>query len=134
MNKRKLLLCFVALGTLVASLALAFNMFGKGIRPTYAASPGVNVTDFYIPTGQEPGGTTFDSIGNVWVAIPGCDPSPTCSSNTPPGKIAEYKPASSSCIATYQLPANYDQPLCLPFSVHGNLWSPRPTAGSICLL
>ncbi len=134
MNKRKLLLCFVALGTLVGSLTLAFNMFGKGIRPTYAGSPGVNVSDFYIPTGQEPWGTTFDSSGNVWVAIPGCDPSPTCSSNTPPGKIAEYKPSASSWIATYQLPSGYAQPLFLAFDGQGNLWFPMPMANSIGML
>ncbi len=107
MDRRKLILSLVALGTLAGSLALAFSMFGNGAHSAYAGSPGVTVTDFYIPTGQEPWGTTFDSSGNVWVAIPGCDPSPTCSSSTPPGKIAEYKPSASSWMATYQLPSGF---------------------------
>lgn len=134
MDKRKLLLCFVALGTLIGSLALAWTMFGSGAHSAYAGSSGVNVTDFYIPTGQEPWGTTFDSSGNVWVAIPGCDPAPTCSSNTPPGKIAEYKPSASSWIATYQLPSGFSQALFLAVDGQGNVWFPLLMANSIGML
>ena len=134
MDRRKLLLSFVALGTLVGSLALAFNTFSSGARSAYAGSPGVNVSDFYIPTGNEPWGTTFDSSGNVWVAIPGCDPAPTCSSNTPPGKIAEYKPSASSWIATYQLPAGFGQALFLAVDGQGNLWFPMEMSNSIGML
>ena len=134
MDKRKLILSLVALGTLAGSLALAFSMFGNSAHSAYAGSPGVTVTDFYIPTGQEPWGTTFDSSGNVWVAIPGCDPSPTCGSNTPPGKIAEYKPSASSWIATYQLPSGFAQALFLAVDGQGNLWFPMPMANSIGML
>jgi len=109
MYKRKILLSFVVLGSLLASLALAFNMFGNGIQHSFAQSPGVTVNDFWLISGQEPWGTTFDSKGNVWVAVPGCDPSPTCNATTPPGKIEEYNPATSSWIATYQLPSGYAQ-------------------------
>ena len=98
MDKRKILLSFVALASLLASLALAFNMFGTGTPRGFAQSPGVTVTDFWINGGQEPWGITFDSKGNVWMAVPGCDPSPTCSTTTPPGKIEEYNPAASSWI------------------------------------
>ena len=116
------------------SLVLAFTIFGTGIQHSFAQSPGVNVTDFWINGGQEPWGITFDSNGNVWVAVPGCDPSPTCSASTPPGKIEEYHPASSSWIATYQLPAGYAQPLFLAFDSQGNLWFPMPVANSIGML
>jgi streptogramin lyase len=134
MDKRKLLLCFVALGTLVGSLALAFSMFGKGAHSVSAGSSGVNVTDFYVPAGEDPWGTTFDSSGNVWVALPGCDPAPMCSNGTPPGKIAEYNPSASSWIATYQLPSGFAQPLFLAFDGQGNLWFPMPMANSIGML
>ena len=83
--------------------------------------------------GQEPWGTTFDSNGNVWVAVPGCDPSPTYAT-TPPGKIEEYNPVASSWIATYALPAGYAQPLFLAFDAQGNLWFPMPMANSIGML
>ncbi len=134
MDKRKILLSFVALASLLASLALAFNMFGKGTPRGFAQSPGVTVTDFWINGGQEPWGITFDSKGNVWMAVPGCDPSPTCSTTTPPGKIEEYNPAASSWIATYQLPSGYAQPLFLAFDAQGNLWFPMPMANSIAML
>ncbi|HYX51175.1 MAG TPA: hypothetical protein VE843_15620, partial [Ktedonobacteraceae bacterium] len=109
MNKRKVLLSLVVLCSLLVSLALAFNMFGSGVQRSFAQSPGVTVTDFWMNGGQEPWGTTFDSKGNVWVAVPGCDPSPTCSASTPPGKIEEYNPSASSWIATYTLPTGYAQ-------------------------
>src|SRR5260370_41405583 len=134
MDKRKILLSFIVLGSLLVSLALAFNMFSKGIQHSFAQSSGVTVTDFWINGGQEPWGVTFDSKGNVWVAVPGCDPSPTCSTTTPPGEIEEYNPAASSWIATYQLPSGYAQPLFLAFDDQGNLWFPMPMANSIGML
>ena len=66
MDKRKTLLSFIVLGFLLVSLALAFNMFGTGIQHSFAQSPGVTVTDFWMNGGQEPWGTTYDSKGNVW--------------------------------------------------------------------
>ena len=134
MDKRKTLLSFIVLGFLLVSLALAFNMFGTGIQHSFAQSPGVTVTDFWMNGGQEPWGSTFDSKGNIWVAVPGCDPSPTCSASTPPGKIEEYNPAASSWIATYQLPSGYAQPLFLAFDAQGNLWFPMPMSNSIGML
>ncbi|HVB72412.1 MAG TPA: hypothetical protein VNE38_02555 [Ktedonobacteraceae bacterium] len=134
MDQRKIVLSLVALGTLLASVALALNMFGKGIHSTFAQSPGVTATDYWLNGGQEPWGITFDSRGNVWVAVPGCDPSPTCGSSTPPGKIEEFNPVYSSWIATYQLPAGYAQPLFLAFDANGNLWFPMPMSNSIGML
>ncbi len=92
------------------------------------------MTDFYIPTGQEPWGTTFDGSGNVWVAIPNCDPAPMCGSSSPPGKIAEYKPSASSWVATYQLPSGYSQALFLAVDGQGNVWFPLLMANAIGML
>jgi virginiamycin B lyase len=131
MDKRKILLSFVVMGSLLASLALACNIFGNGLQHSFAQSPGVTVTDFWLNGGQEPWGTTFDSNGNVWVAVPGCDPAPTCSTTTPPGKIEAYNPSTASWIATYQLPSGYAQPLFLAFDAQGNLWFPMPMSNSI---
>jgi streptogramin lyase len=134
MDERKVLLSFVVLGSFVLSLALASTMFGTGMQHSFAQSPGVTATDFYIQSGQEPWGTTFDRNGNVWVAVPGCDPSPYCSTSTPPGKIEEYNPAASSWITTYQLPSGYAQPLFLAFDAQGTLWFPMPMANAIGML
>lgn len=115
MNKRSILARFVVLASLLATLALAFGLLSQGALPGFAQSPSVTATDFWLNGGQEPWGVTFDSKGNVWVAVPGCDPAPTCSSTTPPGKIEEFNPVTSSWIATYQLPAGYGQALFLAF-------------------
>jgi streptogramin lyase len=133
MQKRKKLLGIVVLVALLANLALAFGLFGKGLT-SFAQSPGVTATDYYIASGQEPWGTTFDSKGNVWVAVPGCDPSPMCSTSTPPGKIEVFNPSTTSWIATYQLPAGFGQPLFVQFDASGNLWFAMPMSNSIGML
>lgn len=133
-DKRKIVLSLVALSMILVSLALASGLLGRGIRSTFAQSSGVTVNDYYIPSGQDPWGTAFDSSGNVWVAIPGCDPAPMCNSSTPPGKIAEFNPANSNWIATYQLPSGFAQALFLAFDAQGNLWFPMPMANSIGML
>ena len=134
MDKRKIILSLVMLGSVLASTVLAFTIFGKDIRASHAQSPGVTVTDFWLNRGQEPWGVTFDSQGNVWVAVPGCDPSPTCGGTTPPGKIEVYNPAASSWINTYQLPAGFGQPLFLAFDASGNVWFAMPMSNSIGML
>ena len=114
---------------LSGSFLLAFNMVGKTLNTAFAS--GVTAQDFYIPSGTDPWGTMIDSNGHVWQAIPGCDPAPTCSSNTPPGKIAEFNPSNSSWMNTFTLPAGYAQPLFLAFDGQGRLWFPMPTDNSI---
>lgn len=130
MQKKKLATALVALAVLFASITVTFFGAGRAINTTLAQS-GVNITDYYLQSGQEPWGTTFDSKGNVWLAIPGCDPAPTCSGSTPPGKIAVFKPSSSSWINTWTLPSGYGQALFLAFDSKGNLWFPLPMANSI---
>lgn len=134
MNKRKIVLNLIVLASVLTGMALAFTMFGKGLLASHAQSSGVTVTDFWMNGGQEPWGVNFDSKGNVWVAVPGCDPSPTCGNTTPPGKIEVYNPAASSWITTYQLPAGFAQPLFLAFDASGNVWFPMPMSNSIGML
>lgn len=131
-NMRKFSLGLLVLGSLLGNLALVLGL-ARG-QPSHAQSPGVTATDYWIASGQDPWGTTFDSSGNVWVTVPGCDPSPTCSSSTPPGKIEVFNPASSSWIATYQLPTGFGQPLFVQFDASGNLWFAMPMSNSIGML
>lgn len=110
----------ITLTTLLASVIFSFG----AVHSSRAASALTSVTDYYIPSGLDPWGTAFDSSGNIWVAVPGCDPNPDCGSKTQPGKIEVFNPSTSSWIATYQLPANFGQPLFLAFDASGNLWFP----------
>jgi streptogramin lyase len=135
LNRRKVGVSLVTLAMLIGSTVLAFSIIGNGLSSTHAQQAGgVTFQDYYIPSSYDPWGTAFDSKGNVWLAIPGCDPSPTCSSSTPPGKIAEFNPATSNWIATYQLPIGYAQPLFLAFDAQGRLWFPMPMDNSIGML
>ena len=125
---RKILAGLLGLTMLVGGALLALGIGGYEVHKAHAS--GVTAQDFYIPSGQDPWGTALDGNGHVWLAIPGCDPAPTCSSSTPPGKIAEYNPASSSWMNTYQLPSGYAQPLFLAFDSQGKLWFPMPMNNS----
>ena len=132
---RKIITGLLALSMLIGSAFLAFGLMGYGLHSAHAELQySVTTSDFYIPSSLDPWGTTFDSKGNVWLAIPGCDPTPMCDSNTPPGEIAEFNPASSSWITTYQLPSDYAQPLFLAFDAQGRLWFPLPMGNSIGML
>src|SRR6266446_9198366 len=110
------------------TLAILFSAFSLTFfahspkQQAYASS--LTSTDYQVPSGKDPWGTAFDTNGNVWVALPGCDPSPDCGSSTPPGKIEVFNPSTSSWIATYNLPAGYGQPLFLAFDASGNVWFP----------
>ncbi len=115
-GKKVLLYSFVVV-LLSVSVAVTF----ASLHASRAAST-LTVTDYHIPSGLDPWGTTFDSNGNVWVAVPGCNPNPDCGNNTAPGKIDVFNPSSSTWTKTIQLPAG--QALFLAFDSLGNLWFP----------
>ncbi|HYT42054.1 MAG TPA: hypothetical protein VEP90_06895 [Methylomirabilota bacterium] len=107
---------FIMLG---ACIAISF----ASVHATHAAGT-VTATDYQVQSGLDPWGTTFDKDGNVWVAVPGCNPNPDCGSRTAPGKIEEFSPTSHNWIATYTLPSTFGQVLFLAFDGSGNLWFP----------
>ena len=125
---RRIALCFFSLIVLLCNLQY-FCVFGGIAHPIFAS--GVTLQEFSLSSGHDPWGTTVDSNGHVWLAIPSCDPTPTCTSNLPPGEIAEFNPSTSSWMYTYQLPAGYAQPIFLTFDAQGQLWFSLPMGNSI---
>lgn len=104
------------------------------VHPSFAqhtTSTTITATDFYVPSGIDPWGTTFDSSGNVWLAVPGCDPSTSCSTGTPPGKIEVYSPSSSSWTQILQLPSGYAQAFFLAVDKKGRIWFPAPNNNAL---
>lgn len=130
LQSKKVLRYVLVLLTLIVCVALTLG----AVRPSFAqhtTATTVTATDFSVPSGIDPWGTTFDSSGNVWLAVPGCDPSPTCSTSTPPGKIEVYNPSSSQWTQTLQLPSGYAQALFLAFDKKGRLWFPAPNGNAL---
>jgi streptogramin lyase len=117
-DKKVLLYSFV-LVLLSAGVAVTF----ASVHASRAAGTLSSVTDYQIPSGLDPWGTAFDNAGNVWVAVPGCNPNPDCGNRTSPGKIEVFNPASLTW-TVYQLPSGYGQALFLAFDSTGNLWFP----------
>ena len=103
---------FLSVGVIVAFASI----------DTAQAASTLTTTDYKVPSGLDPWGTTFDTAGNVWVAVPGCNPNPDCGNSASSGKIEVFNPATSSWTKTIQLPSG--QALFLAFDSSGNLWFP----------
>ncbi len=135
-DRKKVFLSLVVLATLVASISMLIGnrLSGAAVHAQRANAQSVTSTDFAAPQGTaDAWGTAFDSHGHVWVAMPGCDLAPQCSS-TFPGKISEFDPATTSWIITYSLPAGYGQPIFLAFDPQGNVWFTMPMSNTIGML
>jgi streptogramin lyase len=101
------------------------------LGPTSAQGAGLkSVTDFPTP-GGDPWGTAADGAGRIWVALPGCDPSPTCSPSTPPGKLALFDPDTQAWATVVALPAGYGQPLFVAVDATGKVWFTMPSTNAI---
>src|ERR1700736_1149216 len=128
-SSRKIPAICMALAVVVASTLLVvqsgIGTHAQGSSPSSISS----VTDYYVP-GTFPWGTAFDSSGRVWVAMPGCDPSPSCSSSTPPGKLGLFDPTTSTWTTTVSLPAGYGQPLFVAIDGAGKVWFTMPVTNA----
>jgi streptogramin lyase len=90
----------------------------------------ITVNDYTTPGGY-PWGMTFDAGGRVWVALPGCDPAPTCPASTPPGKLGLFDPSSHTWTTTVSLPSGYGQPLFVAVDGGGRVWFTTPVTNAI---
>jgi streptogramin lyase len=118
-----------------AAVALVGALLVAGVGSIVAdtsmrAVAAVTATDFATP-GGDPWGTAFDAAGKVWVAMPGCDPAPSCAASTPPGKLGLFDPTSQSFTTTVSLPAGYGQPLFVAVDRNGAVWFTLPVTNAI---
>ena len=128
LQKWRILVSCAALALIVTSALFAVLTF-YGAH----ASSGISSISEYFTPGSDPWGTAFDKSGRVWVALPGCDPSPSCSSSTPPGKLALFDPASQSWATTVTLPTGYGQPLFVAVDQNGKVWFTMPVTNAIAM-
>jgi virginiamycin B lyase len=115
----------------ILTFAVCLLLVLHSVQASFAYRATVSARDFYVASGSDPWGTAIDHNGNIWLAVPGCDPNPTCSSSTPPGKIEEFSVSSSKWIKTVQLPSGYGQALFGAFDSAGNLWFPAPMSNAL---
>lgn len=113
---------------LTASIAIVCYVIA-GSRPTaHANAPTIRETS--LPSAI-PWGVTFDATGNAWVAEPGCDPAPICSTQQAPGNIAQYNRQSFTLVHNYAEPTGYSAPLFLAVDATGTIWFTEPTTNAI---
>ena len=127
---RNILTFCVALILLAASMLLvARSIIGSHAQPTLASSIS-NMSEFPVP-GSDPWGTTFDSSGRVWVALPGCDFAPSCPTGTPPGKLALFDPVAQNWVTIVSLPVGYGQPIFVAVDPNGKVWFTMPVTNAL---
>ncbi len=122
-SKRKSILTrtMIALVSLIGSIALSatligtFSAFAAGIRET--------------PTQANPWGLAFDNGGHVWVAEPGCDAEPNCTTAFQ-SYIGEYNRSDESLVKNYFEPSGYSSPVFLAVK-NNNIWFTQSTTNAI---
>ncbi|HET9919609.1 MAG TPA: hypothetical protein VFQ30_07190 [Ktedonobacteraceae bacterium] len=83
------------------------------------------------PTTMTPWGVAFDyARGFVWVAEPGCEPTPKCPTSFP-GIIGQYALSDGSFIQDFKEPTGYSSPLFLALDKAGHIWFTEPDGDAI---
>jgi len=73
-----------------------------------------------------PWGMAVDAAGDIWFAEPGCNFTPICPSDTPPGQLGEFV-AGAHTVNFYTLPdIAGNQPLFVALDGAGNVWFTTP--------
>lgn len=116
----------LALFCTLTSGALAYAVL-VDIHSAAHASPTLSEINL---SGVDPWGVGFDNNGNVWVAQPGCDPNPVCST-TVRGSIAQVSRTNFTVTATYNEPNNYTSPLFVAVDASNNIWFSEPMSNAI---
>ena len=127
---KSVLRTLTTLALLVASVLFVTDVTSHS-QQAFASTGTTTTKEYAVPNGSDPWGNAIDKNGNVWVALPGCDPSPMCSPGTPSGRIDVFNPSKSKWTASFHLPSNYAQPLFLAFDKSGKVWFPMPMDNSI---
>ncbi|HAG98202.1 MAG TPA: hypothetical protein DDW33_11665 [Ktedonobacter sp.] len=111
-----------------ASSTLIWYLLAGAHLAVHASSPTIRETTLPSPI---PWGVSFDASGNVWVAEPGCDPTPICSPQQAPGNIAQYNRQNFSLVQNYAEPGGYAPPLFLAVDTNGAIWFTEPSINAI---
>jgi streptogramin lyase len=108
---------------------ITYHRSAELAQPDHSAQSTVAVQS---QTANNPWGITIDEQhGLVWVAEPGCDPTPVCQSAFP-SIIGEYSQADGSLIENFKEPdSTYSSPLFVTLDNQGDVWFTEPTTDHI---
>jgi len=120
-NSRKVVKLCLSFIAIVGSVALALTLLDLG----QAHATGIIET----PTHTNPWAIAIDKSSNIWVAEPGCDAEPSCSSPYQ-SYIGEYN-NSDVLLNNYLEPAGYSSPTFLVVSSKGAIWFTEPKTNAI---
>jgi len=106
---------------IIGTIALAWTFLDIG----QAYASGIIETS----TLTNPWAIAIDKSNNIWVAEPGCDAEPSCSSAFP-SYIGEYN-NSDVLLNNYLEPSGYSSPVFLIVNSKGNIWFTEPKTNAI---
>ncbi len=117
----------IVFATMCVIGALIFTFFDIAHHTAHATAGALQQIN---APGADPWGIAFDSNGNEWVAQPGCDPTPTCSSVVQ-GSIAQVNRSTFNIVNNFQEPAGFSSPFFVATDANGNVWFTEPTTNAI---
>lgn len=120
-STRKVVKLCLSLLTIVGSIALAWTLLDIG----QAHASGLIETS----TKMNPWAISIDKSNHIWVAEPGCDAEPSCSSAFP-SYIGEYN-NSDVLLNNYLEPSGYSSPVFLIVNSKGTIWFTEPKTNTI---
>ena len=120
-NTGKVVKLCLSILAIVGSVALTWTFLYIG----QAHASGIIET----PTQTNPWAIAIDKSSNIWVAEPGCDAEPSCSTAFP-SYIGEYK-NSDVLLKNYLEPAGYSSPVFLIVNSTGTIWFTEYSANKI---
>ena len=150
MSKRNVIGIVLALLIIIAGTS-AFLIFRstftrpeqpKAVRPSpysvqrseevpFASHRALSMVASQSATALLPWGIALDSLyGFTWVAEPGCEPKPKCSS-TIQGILGQYALSDGTFIANFYEPGGYSSPLFVAVDGNGDVWFTQPSSDAI---
>ncbi len=83
------------------------------------------------PTTSFPWGIALDTLQHiVWIAEPGCEPTPTCPTSAS-GVLGEYDLLDGSWIQDFPEPPGYSKPTFVAIDTSGTVWFTEPGSDAI---
>jgi len=96
-----------------------------------SSSRSLAMVESHAPTTTTPWGIALDpQHGYVWVAEPGCEPLPTCTT-VYTSTIGQYAFSDGAFIQDFTEPKGYTSPLFVVADPAGHLWFTQPTSDAI---